>query len=458
MLHPSRTALRARLVAVQAALVPFAAPFGLVFMLALTAPTFGSAQAPPDPAEQTDAAPDAALAFRPAKEAVVAGPTLVIDTFQHDTNFYKQSAAGTLEVDLDEVLIGTRSLRVVSDADGQQVNVRAEGLGPLDLSDVFLRLRVRVEGRAQLARLLLYVSHDGFETFDIYPLLSPAPVPAERLIDDGEWSTLTVALGTPLAAPQVDLTRVTDLQVSVVDDGTAPVTVWLAGLDAVQLPERGVVTVMFDDARSGVYELGLPQAQRFGVRGSVAVITGVVGHPTFMTLEQLQLVERFADWEVVAHHVTPLDTGFDSLSEAELRSELAGVKEWLLTHGFRRGADVIAYPHGLIDEGAIDMVREYFAAGRAITRGAGLETLPPADPYRLRAWSVESTDRVEAITAAIDRAARERSWLILVFHQLVDYEPEYTAQYRGVDFARVMAHLAAADVDVLTFSEAVLGR
>ncbi len=65
---------------------------------------------------------------------------------------------------------------------------------------------------------------------------------------------------------------------------------------------------------------------------------------------------------------------------------------------------------------------------------------------------------MEALTAAIDRAAREKGWLLLVFHQLVNYPPEYAPQYSALGFAQVMAHLAAADVDVLTFSEAVLGR
>lgn len=402
--------------------------------------------------------PPAAILLRPGAAAREASPAIVIDTFQHDTRFYKQSTSGTAEPDLHEVLLGTRSLRVSTDGTGQQVNLRAPDLEPLDLSGVFLRLQLKVEGLEHLRNLYLYLSNDGFATHDVYPLLTYSPAPAERVLDDGEWATLTLNLGSPLAPPVVDLTRVTDVQLSLVDDGAAPVNVWFAGLDALASPERGVVTLMFDDARSGVYELALPQTQRHGIRASVAVIRDLVGEETFMTLDQLHLIERFAGWEVVAHHVTALDHGFDSLNEAALRAELEGVKEWMLAHGFRRGADVIAYPHGLIDQPAIDIVRGYFAAGRTIVRGSGLETLPPADPYRVRALSVESTDSVHALTAAIDRAAREKGWLVLVFHQLINSPPEYTPQYGGLDFAQVMAHLAAADVDVLTFTEAVLGR
>ena len=428
---------------------------GVVRLIALAAVLSGAVLTP---GYAQVAHPPAAAALRPPVEAIAAAPAIVIDTFQHDTSFYKQSTSGWAEPDLNEVLLGTRSLRVGTDGNGAQVNLRAPELEPLDLRDTFLRLRLKVAGLEHLERLYLYLSHDGFETHDVYSLLSHSTAPAERLLEDGEWGTLTLHLGTPLAPPTVDLSRVTDIQLSLVDDGAAPVSVWLAGLDALTRPERGVVTVMFDDARSGVYELALPQAQRHGVRASVAVIRDLVDVESFMTLEQLHLIERFADWEVVAHHVTPLDYGFDSLSEEALRAELEGVKSWMLSHGFRRGADVIAYPHGLIDQEAIEQVRGYYAAGRTIVRGAGLETLPPADPYRLRALSVESTDTVAVLNAAIDRAESERGWLILVFHQLTSLEPEFAPQYSGLDFAQVMAHLAAANVDVLTFTEAVLGR
>src|SRR5690554_362240 len=399
-----------------------------------------------------------AALLRPSTEARVVGPALVIDTFQHDTPFYKQSSAGSVEVDLHEVLLGTRSLRVSTQGDRRQVNLRASDLEPLDLSDTFLRLRLKVLGVKHLTDVYLYLSDDGFETHDTYRLLNFWGAPAERVLDDGVWGTLSTNLGTPLAAPTVDLERVTDLQLSFVDDGTAPVTVWLDGLDALPRPERGVVTVMFDDARSGVYELALPQARRFGIRASVAVIPELVGVGSFMTLEQLHTLERFADWELVAHHTSALDHGFDSLSEEGLRAELEGVKAWMLEHGFRRGVDVIAYPHGLIDQGAVDVVRGYFAAGRTIARGSGLETLPPADPFRVRALSVTSSDSVATLTAAIDQAEREKGWLVLVFHQFTNSPPQHAPQYGGLDFAQVMAHLARANVDVLTFSEAVLGR
>lgn len=403
---------------------------------------------------------DDALLLRPTRPAPGAPAAFVIDTFQHDTAFVKQSTAGSAEPDLEEVLLGTRSWRVTTGGDGVQVNLRADGLDPLDLSDAFLRLDLKVERLGSLRWLYLYLSDDGFETYDTYLMLRGDYPGAEAYADDGSWTTITSALGTPLNGdPTVDLTRVTGIQLSVVDAGSEPATVWLAGLEAVDRPERGVVTVMFDDARSGVFELAVPLAQRFGVRASVAVIADLVGAPGFMTLEQLRLVERFGGWEVVAHHTSELATGgFDVLSAEELTAELVGIKRWMILNGFQRGADVIAYPYGGFHDAALEEVRRYFGAGRTILRSLGLETFPPADPYRIRAFSVTDRDTTDTIKAAIDRAARERSWLVLVFHQFSNAQAAYDTEYSGIDFAVVMAHLVAADVEVLTFSEAALGR
>jgi hypothetical protein len=57
--------------------------------------------------------------------------------------------------------------------------------------------------------------------------------------------------------------------------------------------------------------------------------------------------------------------------------------------------------------------------------------------------------------AAIDRAAREHAWLVLVFHRVVDGAPDGDTGYRARDLAAVLAHLATADVDVLTLPEAL---
>jgi len=405
--------------------------------------------------------PQAALDLRPVAVPVTLGPGNVIDAFQFDSAFAKQSTSGDAEPDLGDVLIGTRSLRVTTDGDGAQVNVRARNLGPLDLSGSFLKLDLKLYGVQHLDYLYVYLSTDGFETYDAFPVLTGGRDKADSYALNDDWFTITSNLGLTAggATPSIDLTRVTDIQLSLKDLGDGPVTAWFDALAAVPRPPRGKVSLVFDDARDGAFLFALPLARALGLKASIAAIVDLIGQPTFMTLEELRIAERFGGWEVIAHHKSPLESGgFDTLSDEELVSELVGVKSWLLEHGFRRGADVIAYPYGSFDEASLARVQEYFAAGRTIIRSQGLETWPPADPYRLRALSVSILDTPAIINAAIDRAAREHSWLVLVFHEIVPQVSDIDTWYFSQDLASVFAHLAAADVDVVLLSDAVFGR
>ncbi|MBX3140262.1 MAG: polysaccharide deacetylase family protein [Trueperaceae bacterium] len=429
-------------------------------VVAAAALALGACAVAQDAASAGPPPPQASAALRPI--AVPARPEgAVLDLFQYDTAFVKQSTAGSAESVLDDVLIGTRSLRATTDGDGKQVNLRATNVGPFDLGGAFLRLDLKLRGVAALDYLLVYLSTDGFETYDAFPVLGGQRPSEETYAEDDEWFTITANLGTTVAGgpPTIDLGQVTDIQLSLRDSGAGPVTVWYAALEAVAAPARGLVSIVFDDARDGVFYYALPLARRLGVPASIAAIVDLVGEPSFMTVEQLRVAERFGGWEVIAHHTTPLEEGgFDTLSPKDLDLELAGVKGWLLANGFRHGADVIAYPYGGFDDASLEQVRGYFAAGRTIMRTQGLETFPPADPYRVRAISVVPGDGPGVVKALIDRAARERAWLVLVFHQVAPSGSGYDTYYAAEDLASIFGYLRVADVDTVLFSDALFGR
>jgi hypothetical protein len=174
----------------------------------------------------------------------------------------------------------------------------------------------------------------------------------------------------------------------------------------------------------------------------------------------LRAAARFSGWDVVAHHATLFadDAGFVGLDDAALAAELDAVRAWLVAQGFAAGAAHLAYPSGAFDERTLEVVRTRFASGRTIVRGLGFETWPPADPFRIRALSVADRDGLDELRAAVDRAARERSWLVLVFHQLVDGSAQGPTDFAAEDFAALVAHLAGADVDVRPWSDVLHAR
>ncbi len=381
----------------------------------------------------------------------------VLDLFQEDTPFFKQSSTGWVEVDRESYVFGDRSLLLgVAGSEGQ-LNLRAVGLDPVDLRDRHLMLWLRVDGYANMLHATVALSSDDFRSFHSYQVAEGGLDPSQRLGQDGEWHVITIDLTAPLTRNgELDLAEVTGMQLSLAALGEDAVSMHVNGLATMPRPERGSVTVVFDDARDSVFTLARPVMEALGLRASVSVIADLAGQEGFMTVDQMRELEGTYGWEVIAHHHSELDlaSAFDELPTEALVAELEAVRGWMSVLGFVRGAGHVAYPFGRIDRQAIDVVAGSFTSGRTVARSVGMETWPPADPYRLRAFSVRDADSVERLLGLIDQAEAGHGWLILVFHQLVDAaEAGHETFYTLTDFRTVMEHLARADVDVVLLSD-----
>lgn len=373
-----------------------------------------------------------------------------------DDGFSVQSRRGRLHLDRDRGLGGEPSLRITTDGTGAQVNVRRHLAPALDLRDRHLVVTLFVDDPRVLDRVDLYLSSDGFVGHQIYPVARQLVEGSQNPVRAAEWVAVPVPLGTPAVdVGSTDLSRISDIQVAVADSGERPVRVWIGSVQGVPRPPRGIVSVVFDDARDGVATLGRPVAERHGVRASVAVIRDLVGEPGFMSLPQLQALVDDLGWDVIGHHATELAAGFDALDDTALDAELHALRVWMLEEGFEAGADHVAYPLGRFDPRVLDVIRSTFRSARSIVPGH--DTIPPADPHLIRSMSVTPRHDVGAVRREIDRAARDRTWLVLTFHQIVDREPRFETEYGAAAFEAVVRHLVAADVEVLTIPE-VIGR
>ncbi|GAA1306344.1 hypothetical protein Psi02_23740 [Planotetraspora silvatica] len=389
--------------------------------------------------------------------------------------------------DSTDFVRGVQAVSWTSNGSGKGA-ARLERFGgaPLDLTGKLIRLQLKVDDVAHLSRLDFLVGTDRLANH--YRWRFNATTRSSRLVQAGEWVFVTLSwaeVNAAAGAYEIGATGVpsvtsgfTDLRMQMSDDGTGQVTARLQSIeitdDVTALFPRGVVSITFDDGNESTYSMTRHKMAEHGFRGTQYVIADAVGAPGRVTLGQLHDLQDVYGWEVAGHAYAKVahDARYPKLTAADVEADLRDMRKWLVANEFQ--GDSFAYPGGSFDatvDGtpAEQLVPGHFATGRTILSGVGTkmnilaETSPPALPFRLRALSsISSLATGQAnpstmLTAggALDRCRRPGSWLILVFHRIVDHEPTATAQVTRGDFDVIMDGIAERGIEVLPVSEVI---
>jgi len=206
--------------------------------------------------------------------------------------------------------------------------------------------------------------------------------------------------------------------------------------------DTGYVVFTFDDVPESTYTIARPAMEEHGFAGCGAVIKEWVGTSAAMSMQQL---DELADdgWEFCSHPQYD-DRPTTAMSREELRGTLVEYKQWLLDHGFDRGADTIIYPYGLVDDEALDVVADFHRLGFTLHRaGYGPRISAP-----LLAGRVDGDDP-EAVQRAVDHAA-EYGLLVPIMYHGIDEGDRVSA----TAFEQTVAHVAeVSNVEVVTPGE-----
>lgn len=181
---------------------------------------------------------------------------------------------------------------------------------------------------------------------------------------------------------------------------------------------RPMVSFTFDDAPESAVRAGAAVLEDEGVRGTFYVCAGLDGKIGPMgryadTAGYAELANR--GHEAACHTYSHLDCGKaagEVIAQDVARNREALGRQGLATRTF-------AYPYGDVSPQAKAALGDRFTALRAlhpglVRRGADLNQLP--------AVGIEGPDGEARAAPWIDRAARERAWLILYTHD-VQTEP-----------------------------------
>jgi peptidoglycan/xylan/chitin deacetylase (PgdA/CDA1 family) len=178
---------------------------------------------------------------------------------------------------------------------------------------------------------------------------------------------------------------------------------------------RGLVSVTLDDGWTNQYTNGLPVLTRYGVPATFYIISGTLTEqPAYMTGAQVQALAA-AGHEIGSHTISHPD--LTKASTAALTDELSSSRATL--QGLI-GAPVtdFAYPYGAYNATTINAAKPYYASQRTVDTGYNTKDL--FDPTRLKVQNVFDSTTPAQVQAWVHQAEVDRSWLILVYHEVAN--------------------------------------
>ena len=378
---------------------------------------------------------------------------------------------------------GTQCATLVTAGNGGQANLlKLSGTVP-DLTGKAVRIIIKADDIAHLqtGAVNFYVGTNGLgKTFKWRLNLADTE---SALVTSGDWVILTASWANCDSASGAGFSLTggvpsqtsgfTDMQVQVLDDAAGTVTCHIQAVEVItDTPATfpsGVVSLVFDDSYQSVYDLARPVLDAAGYRGTLYTIAGNIGTSTYLTLDELNVLQDQSGWEVAGHAYTSAAHAarYPNLTAAQVDDDARNMRSWLVTNGFR--GDSFAYPGGNFEKTTdgveVDaIVQRYFSSARTIlsTISAGTnygnsEMWPPPMPWRLRAIQPVTSDitgspnvtNLLATGSTLDKCAANGGWVFLVFHEVVSGSPTDTLQIQQSDLQSLVTGIANRGMTVL---------
>lgn len=225
----------------------------------------------------------------------------------------------------------------------------------------------------------------------------------------------------------------------------------------------GMVTITFDDASLSQYTNGLRIATQYNVPGTLFVVTqGVTASSAGEDLWYMNW-EQVADfvasgWEIGSHSRT--HSRLPELSPEAVQAEVNDSYRELKSH---LGVDpvTLASPYGAFSDETVDAVmKTYRYHMRAWGGNQGRNPQETVNPRDIGRMNVSRDATVSSVCGEMLRTAQEHTWLVLIFHEIVEQPKEDNEYQLSIDkFDSMMrcAHILAAHdiIKLVTVREAM---
>jgi peptidoglycan/xylan/chitin deacetylase (PgdA/CDA1 family) len=181
------------------------------------------------------------------------------------------------------------------------------------------------------------------------------------------------------------------------------------------------VSFTFDDGLTSALTQAAPVLQKYGMAGTNYVTTGCIGTngtcaadegASYMNWDQVRQLQNTYGWEIGSHTANhPL---MSELSAQAQEQELVTSKQTLAAQGI--DAKNFATPYGDYNQTTLATAAKYYESHRGFW-DIDKNTWPYND-YTIKVMQVQYPVTVASVKTAVDQAAANKQWLVLVFHDV----------------------------------------
>jgi peptidoglycan/xylan/chitin deacetylase (PgdA/CDA1 family) len=210
---------------------------------------------------------------------------------------------------------------------------------------------------------------------------------------------------------------------------------------------RGIVSVTFDDFFNPLYDTAYPMFKSRGLPATAYLVTEDFGKPNTLGPEKIQEMQA-GGFEIASHTVT--HPHLPLINSVDVQTELAKSQLDILSFVGTKPVN-FASPYGEYNDAVKQQIAQYYRSHRSVD--VGFNTKDNFDILNIKAMSVINTTPPETILSWVDEAIRDRAWLVLVYHDVVDGGGTFTTtpdQLRAV-----LDGLVARGVSVQTVDSAL---
>jgi peptidoglycan/xylan/chitin deacetylase (PgdA/CDA1 family) len=294
----------------------------------------------------------------------------------------------------------------------------------------FYRFETQYRTSAYTYALVDFSYADGSHNYVILQPVHPS---------GSSWQTYRTSFVVPANVVTMSVSQVID-QAGILDS---------TGYKLVKEPlpkfNRGLVSLNFDDGWRSIYENGLPLFEKYDIKTTQYIISGVLDQPAYMTPKMIDEFEAKGH-EIGSHTMQHEDLA--TTNDENAKKTLAGSRA-TLSHFYDWRVRNFAPPYGHYNDSVKNYVQQCYESMRGTETGFNTAEY---DRYDLKVMNIELTTKPEEVATAVRFARDHKLWLVLVYHE-VDSKSESAYAANLADLEKHIKTIKDEQVQVVTMAE-----